>query len=288
MLGSPSLPGYGIGMNTVLITGCSSGYGLATARYFLDRDWHVVATMRTPREDVLPPSPRLRVLALDVTDSESIRRAVEEAGPIDVLVNNAGIGLISAFEATGMDTVRDIFESNTYGTMAMVRALLPQFRERKSGVIVNVSSTVTLRPLLLLSVYTASKAAINAFTESLALELEPFDIRVRLVLPGRSSETNFGTNARPRMENGHFGAIRRAQRGISSRECPNRRPLPGCKTWLRRCGAPRTIPQHPCACLPVPTPSRWPKQHRGVRLETIHWSRSRHAASDLCGAGVIS
>ena len=157
--------------------------------------------MRTPRQDVLPVSPRLRVLSLDVTDPESIDRAIEAAGPIDVLVNNAGIGLISAFEATPLDTVRDIFETNTYGTMAMVQAVLPQFRVRKSGVIVNVSSTVTLCPLLMLSVYTASKAAINAFTESLALELDPFGVRVRLVLPGRSSETRFGANARPRMQN---------------------------------------------------------------------------------------
>jgi NAD(P)-dependent dehydrogenase (short-subunit alcohol dehydrogenase family) len=192
---------YGDGMNTVLITGCSSGYGLETARYFLDRDWSVIATMRTPRENVLPLSPRLRVLPLDVTNPESIRRTLEAAGPIDVLVNNAGVGLISAFESTSMDTVREIFETNTFGTMALAHAVLPQFRERKSGVIVNVSSTVTLRPLLLLSVYTASKAAINAFTESLALELETFNIRVRLVLPGRSSETRFGENARPRVLN---------------------------------------------------------------------------------------
>ncbi len=191
---------YGTSMNTVLITGCSSGFGLETARYFLERDWHVVATMRTPREDVLPRSPNLRVLPLDVTDAESIRQTVETAGPIDVLVNNAGIGIIGALEATSMDTVRDIFETNTFGTMAMIQALLPQFRERRAGVIINVSSTVTLRPLLLLSTYTASKAAINAFTESLALELEPFEIRVRLVLPGRSSETRFGENAQPRMQ----------------------------------------------------------------------------------------
>ncbi len=188
-------------MNSVLITGASSGYGLETARYFLERDWHVIATMRTPREDVLPPSPCLRVLPLDVTDPESIRQTLEAAGPIDVLVNNAGIGLISPLESTPMDAIREIFETNTFGTIALTQAVLPQFRERKSGVIINVSSTVTLRPLLLLSVYTASKAAINAFTESLALELEQFNIRVRLVLPGRSSETRFGENARPRMLN---------------------------------------------------------------------------------------
>jgi NAD(P)-dependent dehydrogenase (short-subunit alcohol dehydrogenase family) len=186
-------------MKTVLITGCSSGFGLETARYFLDRDWKVIATMRNPREDVLPRSEHLRVLALDVTDPESIRQAVVAAGPIDVLVNNAGIGLLNALEGTSMDAAREVFEANTLGTIAMTQAVLPQFRQRRSGVVVNVTSSVTLRSLPLLSVYTASKAAINAFTESLALELKPFNVRVSLVLPGRAPETRFGENARSRM-----------------------------------------------------------------------------------------
>ena len=84
----------------------------------------------------------------------------------------------------------------------MIQAVLPQMRERRAGVIVNVSSSVTLRSLPLLSVYTGSKAAVNAFTESLALELEPFGVRVRLVLPGRAPDTRFGDNARSRMTNG--------------------------------------------------------------------------------------
>lgn len=189
-------------MKTVLITGCSSGFGLATAQYFLDRDWKVIATMRTPREDVLPRSDRLRVLALDVTDAQSVRQAVEAAGPIDVLVNNAGIGVLGALEGTSMTTAREVFETNTLGTMAVTQAVLPQFRQRKAGVIVNVTSSVTLMPLPLLSVYTASKAAVNAFTESLALELQPFNVRARLVLPGRAPETRFGENAQPRMEGG--------------------------------------------------------------------------------------
>jgi NAD(P)-dependent dehydrogenase (short-subunit alcohol dehydrogenase family) len=187
-------------MKTILITGCSSGFGLETARYFLDRDWNVVATMRTPRADMLPPSERLRVIALDVTDADSIRRAVDAAGPIDVLVNNAGVGVLGALEGTSMATVREVFETNTLGTIAMTQALLPQFRQRKAGVVVNVTSSVTLAPLPLLSVYTASKAAVNAFTESLALELEQFNVRVSLVLPGRAPETRFGENAQPRMQ----------------------------------------------------------------------------------------
>lgn len=182
-------------MKTILITGCSSGFGLDTARYFLEREWNVIATMRTPRADVLPRSERVRVLPLDITDPESIRHIVAEAGPIDALVNNAGVGLLSIFEGTPMDTVREIFETNTFGAMELIQAFLPTFRQQRSGVIVNVSSSVTLKPLHMLAVYTASKAALNAFSESLALELEPFDVRVRLVLPGQSPETPFAKNA---------------------------------------------------------------------------------------------
>lgn len=189
-------------MKTVLITGCSSGFGLVTAQYFLDRDWRVIATMRTPREDVLPRSALLRIIALDITDLESIRLAVHAAGPIDVLVNNAGIGVLGALEGTSMETARAVFETNTLGTMAMTQAVLPQFRQRKAGVIVNVTSSVTLKSLPLLSVYTASKSAVNAFTESLALELAQFNIHVKLVLPGRAPETRFGENAQSRMQGG--------------------------------------------------------------------------------------
>jgi NAD(P)-dependent dehydrogenase (short-subunit alcohol dehydrogenase family) len=182
-------------MKTILLSGCSSGFGLDTACYFLERGWKVIATMRTPREDVLPRSEHLRVLALDVTDAQSIREAVTAAGPIDVLVNNAGVGLLSVFEGTSLEAVRSIFETNTFGAMALTQAFLPQFRQRRTGVIVNVSSSVTLKSLPLLSVYTASKAALNAFSESLALELRPFDIRVSLILPGQSRETPFARNA---------------------------------------------------------------------------------------------
>jgi NAD(P)-dependent dehydrogenase (short-subunit alcohol dehydrogenase family) len=185
---------------SVLITGCSTGFGNAIARHFIDRGWKVIATMRTPREDVLPSSHLLRILPLDVTDPESIRRAVEAAGPIDVLVNNAGIGTAAPFEAGPMGTVREVFETNTFGTMAMTQALLPQFRERRSGVIVNVTSSITYKPLPLVAAYRASKAAVNAFSESLAEELLPFGVLVRVVLPGRAPETPFAANGRDRMQ----------------------------------------------------------------------------------------
>ena len=189
-------------LSTVLITGCSSGFGLETARFFLDKGWRVVATMRTPREDLLPRDDRLRVLPLDVTDVDSIRRCVDAAGPIDALVNNAGVGLLAPLEGMDLAKAREVFETNTLGTIAMTQAVLPQFRGRRAGVVVNVTSSVTLKPLPLLAVYTASKAAVNAFTESLALELAPFDVRMRLVLPGRAPGTRFGDNARRLMGDG--------------------------------------------------------------------------------------
>lgn len=187
-------------MKTVLITGCSSGYGLETARHFLAQGWHVVATMRTPRAELLPRSERLRVLPLDVTKPESIAAALEAAGPIDVLVNNAGLGLFGAFEATPMATVREIFETNTFGMMAMTQAVLPQFRLRKSGLVINVTSTVTLAPMPLVAAYTASKTAIEGFTQSFAFELEPFNVRVKLVEPGYGPSTRFTANGAERMQ----------------------------------------------------------------------------------------
>lgn len=145
------------------------------------------------------------MLPLDVTDDQSVRAAVEAAGPIDVLVNNAGIGWLNALEGTPIDMTRAIFETNTIGTIRMVQAVLPQFRARRAGLIINVTSSVTMKPLPLLSVYSASKAAVNAFTESLALELEPWGIAVRIVLPGAAPGTSFGSTALSRLEeNGGF------------------------------------------------------------------------------------
>ncbi|MCQ4122550.1 SDR family oxidoreductase [Rhodococcus tibetensis] len=187
-------------MKTVLITGCSSGYGLATAQRFHREGWNVIATMRTPREDVLPPADRLTVVPLDVTNAASIEAAVESSGPIDVLVNNAGIGAVGAFEATPMSVTRELFETNTFGVMAMTQAVVPQMRERRAGVVVNVTSSVTLTAMPLAAVYTASKMAIEGFTASLALELDYFNVRARLVEPGYGPSTQFTANGSQRME----------------------------------------------------------------------------------------
>ncbi|MFC5522269.1 SDR family oxidoreductase [Polaromonas jejuensis] len=187
-------------MKTVLITGCSSGYGLESARYFHAQGWNVIATMRQPREGLLPAGDRMRLMALDVTRPESITAAIQAAGPIDVLVNNAGIGVVGAFEATPMVTAREVFDTNTFGVMAMMQAVIPQFRERKAGVIVNVTSSVTLAAMPLAGVYTASKAAIEGLTGSVAFELSAFNVRIKLVEPGYGPTTRFTENGGARMQ----------------------------------------------------------------------------------------
>ncbi|MCB2085159.1 MAG: SDR family oxidoreductase [Sphingomonadaceae bacterium] len=194
-------------MPTILITGCSTGFGLETARLFLDRGWTVVATMRDPQANKLAPSPNLRVLPLDVTDEASIANALAEAGTIDVLVNNAGIGWVNALEGTSTEVIRRLFETNTFGTMAMARAVLPSMRERGSGTIINVTSSVTLKPLPLFTAYTASKAAVNAMTAVLAGEVAQFGIRAITVMPGQSPETAFADNVAGKIqEEGGFAA----------------------------------------------------------------------------------
>lgn len=189
---------------TILITGTSSGYGKAAADLFLSRGWNVVATMRRPDPNVFDSdTPRLKVLPLDVTDGASIVAAIDEGiaafGAIDVLVNNAGIGLASAFEATPDATVREIFETNTFGVFATCRAIIPVMRRQGHGVIVNVTSSATIGPMPLVAVYTASKSAIEGFTESLSYELHPFGIATRLVEPGYGPTTSFTANGGARM-----------------------------------------------------------------------------------------
>jgi len=182
--------------NTILITGTSSGYGKAIAEHFLKEGWHVIATMRRPDAAAIAgDAGRLRVLPLDVTDADSIASLMKAAGRIDVLVNNAGIGTVGAFEATPMALVRQLFETNTIGVMAMCQAVIPQMRTRRAGTIVNVTSSVTLGAFPLAAAYTASKQAIEGFTASLAHELAHFGIRSRLVEPGYAPTTRFGANA---------------------------------------------------------------------------------------------
>lgn len=190
---------------SVLITGCSSGFGKASAAHFLSRGWSVIATMRLPKPGLFAASDRLLVTSLDVTDPKSISGAIEKGierfGKIDVVVNNAGIGMFGAHEVVPDEVIQQVFATNTFGVMAVNRAIVPHLRERGSGTIINVTSSVGIAPMPLVAAYAASKYAIEGFSEALAYEMGLFGVRVKIVQPGFAPSTSFAANSGGRCDN---------------------------------------------------------------------------------------
>ena len=186
---------------TVFITGCSSGIGRATAKRFAQNGWNVLATMRHPEaESDLTQIDRVLLLPLDVTEREQIAPAVEAGiarfGRIDALINNAGYGQYGLFEAVSPESIQAQFAVNVFGVMEVTRALLPHFRANQAGIIVNVSSGAGIFTLPMMSLYCASKFALEGFSEALAYELASQNIRVKLIEPhGGVSSTNFGARS---------------------------------------------------------------------------------------------
>jgi NAD(P)-dependent dehydrogenase (short-subunit alcohol dehydrogenase family) len=181
---------------TVLITGCSSGFGRASALRFVAGGWNVVATMREPVPDAeLDGRDDVLVTRLDVRDRASIAAAIDAGiarfGRIDAVVNNAGFGLHGIFEATPRERIEEQFAVNVFGVMDVTRAILPHFRKNRAGALVNVSSGAGVFTLPMISLYSASKHALEAFSESLSYELAPLGIRVKIVEPGGVTTTNF-------------------------------------------------------------------------------------------------
>lgn len=174
---------------TVLITGASSGIGKSAAKYFHIRGWNVAATMRSPeKERELLKLPDTLCVRLDVTDTQSIQQAIEETiqrfKSIDVIVNNAGYGLVGPFEAITPERIERQMATNVYGVMDVTRNILPFFREKKGGTIINVTSMGGRMTFPLCSIYHASKWALEGFSESLQHELRPFNIKIKIVEPG--------------------------------------------------------------------------------------------------------
>jgi len=176
-------------MKTIFITGASSGIGKATARLFHERGWNVAATMRSPeKEKELTTLPNLLCLPLDVTDTDSIAhavsRAIERFGSIDVLLNNAGFSLIGPFETASPAEVLRQYDTNVFGLMNVTRALLPHFRQRRQGTIINIASIGGRIGFPLYSLYNSTKFAVEGFSESLSHELRPLGIQIKLIEPG--------------------------------------------------------------------------------------------------------
>ncbi|WP_353719228.1 SDR family oxidoreductase [Dyadobacter sp. 676] len=178
---------------TILITGASSGIGKAAALHFARNGWNVVATMRSPQ--TAPEGfDNIFVTRLDVqlpgTIDEAIAAGIARFGRIDAVVNNAGYGQYGIFEAVTPEQVQAQFDVNVFGVMNTIRAILPHFREQKSGLIINISSGAGRFTLPLISLYNASKFALEGFSESLSFELAALNITVKIVEPGGTS-TNF-------------------------------------------------------------------------------------------------
>jgi NAD(P)-dependent dehydrogenase (short-subunit alcohol dehydrogenase family) len=186
-----------------IVTGSSSGIGLETALILARNGYFTYATMRNPEKDApiknalkkenLP----IKVIQLDVIDDESLKNAIDqvtsEAGRIDVLVNNAGYGLVGALEELSMEEIKAQYETNLFGLVRVIQAVLPTMRKQRSGRILNLSSGAGLFGYPGGSAYVSSKFAVEGLSESMAYELEPFGIRVILIEPG-FVQTNFANS----------------------------------------------------------------------------------------------
>ncbi len=173
-------------MTVAVVTGSSTGIGYSTAIRLAKDGHHVVATMRKPDgSDLGSQGPDIEVKALDVNDDASVGTLFSSVGPVDVLVNNAGVaGSGGVVEELGLDSFREVMETNYFGALRCIKAVLPAMRERGSGCIVNVSSMAGRLASPSMSPYCSSKWALEALSEALAVEVAPFGIRIAVVEPG--------------------------------------------------------------------------------------------------------
>jgi NADP-dependent 3-hydroxy acid dehydrogenase YdfG len=188
-------------MKTILITGASSGIGKASAKKFAENGWNVIATMRSPeKEQELTGIKNIFITRLDVQDLDSIFQAIqagiEQFGKIDALLNNAGFGVFGAFELATREQIRKQFDINVFGLMDVTRAILPHFRANRAGTVINVSSMGGRVTFPTVSLYNATKFAIEGFSEALSYELISQNIKLKIVEPG-STVSNFFSAVSP-------------------------------------------------------------------------------------------
>ncbi|PZO35579.1 MAG: short-chain dehydrogenase/reductase [Pseudanabaena frigida] len=179
---------------TVLITGASSGIGEATAKYFLQKGWNVAATMRSLNKANLESNKSIIFPRLDVTDPETINAAIaqtlEHFGQIDALVNNAGYALMGPIEGVTTEQLQQQFQTNVFGVVSTMQAILPIFRQQKSGTIINVASVGGRIGFPMTASYHGTKWAVEGISEAMRFELEPLGIRIKIIEPG-GIKTNF-------------------------------------------------------------------------------------------------
>ncbi|MRX40027.1 SDR family NAD(P)-dependent oxidoreductase [Flavobacterium sp. LC2016-23] len=200
---------------TIFITGASSGLGKATALLFQSKGWQVIATMRNPeKENELNTLENVIVLPLDVTNASQIDhtvKSVTEKYTVDVVMNNAGYGLIGALEALTDEQIFRQIETNLMGVIRVTKAFTAHFREKRSGIFLNITSTFGLMGFPTCSVYSATKFAVDGFSESLASELVQFGIQVKVIAPG-GMQTDFAIRS---METGQHDAYEKLTAEVS-------------------------------------------------------------------------
>jgi NAD(P)-dependent dehydrogenase (short-subunit alcohol dehydrogenase family) len=200
---------------TIFITGASSGLGKATAKLFHSKGWQVIATMRNPENETeLDQLENVILLPLDVTNSGQINATIQKVTnlySIDVVMNNAGYGLIGALESLDDEQIHRQITTNLLGVIRVSKAFTPHFRAKKSGVFLNISSTFGLIGFPTCSIYSATKFAVDGFSESMAYELAQFNTQVKVIAPG-GMQTNFAVRS---MEVGQHDAYAKLTEEVS-------------------------------------------------------------------------
>lgn len=200
---------------TIFITGASSGLGKSTAKLFQNKGWRVIATMRNPENETeLNKLKDVILLPLDVTQQDQIISVIEEVThlyDVDVVLNNAGYGLIGVLESLDDEQIQRQITTNLLGVIRVSKAFTSHFRERKSGMFINITSTFGLIGYPMCSIYSATKFAIDGFSESMAYELAQFGIQVKVIAPG-GMQTDFAVRS---MESGQHDAYEKLATEVS-------------------------------------------------------------------------
>jgi NAD(P)-dependent dehydrogenase (short-subunit alcohol dehydrogenase family) len=210
---------------TIFITGASSGLGKATAKLFQAKGWKVIATMRNPeKENELKEVPNVTLVKLDVTDSAAIQKTVStilQSHSVDVVLNNAGYGLIGPLEALADEQIIAQVQTNLFGVINVARAFLPYFRERRSGSFINITSTFGLLGYPTCSIYNATKFAVDGFSEGLAYELAQFGVKVKVVAPGGMQTDFAGRSLQAGMHEAYAQLVAKVSEGYSEEQLAN-------------------------------------------------------------------
>jgi short-subunit dehydrogenase len=210
---------------TIFITGASSGLGKTTAKLFQSKGWNVIATMRNPENETeLSQLEDIKVIKLDVSKKDELENTIAEVldnHDVDVVLNNAGYGLIGPLEAFTDEQIHKQIETNLMGVIRVSKAFTPYFREKKDGILINITSTFGLMGFPTCSIYSATKFAVDGFSESLGYELAQFGIKVKVVAPGGIQTDFAGRSLDGALHESYQQLISKVQEGYSPEQIAN-------------------------------------------------------------------